>query len=167
LNEGKVIYCLFRFDRGLIFHNILFSRFLELRKKEDRKMKLVRFLMKLTHESVTIALKNGSNVFGTVIGVDMSMNTHLKSAKLTPKNGEPISLDFITIRGRFYSINICRGNSIHVFLGNNIRYFILPESLPMDTLLVDDAPKTKVKRERTGLYCFLIRIYSKLFCTLF
>jgi small nuclear ribonucleoprotein D1 len=66
------------------------------------KMKLVRFLMKLTHESVTIALKNGSNVFGTVIGVDMSMNTHLKSAKLTPKNGEPISLDFITIRGEFY-----------------------------------------------------------------
>jgi len=57
--------------------------------------------MKLTHESVTIALKNGSNVFGTVIGVDMSMNTHLKSAKLTPKNGEPISLDFITIRGLF------------------------------------------------------------------
>jgi small nuclear ribonucleoprotein (snRNP)-like protein len=66
------------------------------------KMKLVRFLMKLTHESVTIALKNGSNVFGTVIGVDMSMNTHLKSAKLTPKNGEPIALDFITIRGLFF-----------------------------------------------------------------
>ncbi len=65
-------------------------------------MKLVRFLMKLTHESVTIALKNGSNVFGTVIGVDMSMNTHLKSAKLTPKNGEPIALDFITIRGLFF-----------------------------------------------------------------
>lgn len=65
------------------------------------RMKLVRFLMKLTHESVTITLKNGSNVFGTVIGVDMSMNTHLKSVKLTPKNGEPISLDFITIRGEF------------------------------------------------------------------
>ncbi len=55
--------------------------------------------MKLTHESVTIALKNGSNVFGTVLGVDMAMNTHLKSAKLTPKNGEPIAFDFITIRG--------------------------------------------------------------------
>ncbi|CAF0804140.1 unnamed protein product [Didymodactylos carnosus] len=79
-------------------------------------MKLVRFLMKLTHESVTIALKNGTNVF----------------AKLIPKNGESIALDFITIRG------------------NNIRYFILPDSLPLDNLLVDDTPKTKVKRERPG-----------------
>jgi len=110
--------------------------------------------MKLTHESVTIALKNGSNVFGTVLGVDMAMNTHLKSAKLTPKNGEPIAFDFITIRGWSYSINIIRKilNLFCFFLGNNIRYFILPDSLPLDTLLVDDAPKAKAKRERTGLY---------------
>jgi small nuclear ribonucleoprotein D1 len=108
--------------------------------------------MKLTHESVTVALKNGSNVFGTVIGVDMSMNTHLKSAKLTPKNGEPISLDFITIRGLFYRIKIKFINNKIFILGNNIRYFILPDSLPLDTLLVDDTPKAKAKRERTGLY---------------
>ena len=25
--------------------------------------------------------------------------------------------------------------------GNNIRYFILPDSLPLDTLLIDDRPK--------------------------
>jgi small nuclear ribonucleoprotein D1 len=37
-------------------------------------------------------------------------------------------------------------------LGNNIRYFILPDSLPLDTLLVDDTPKTKPKRERNGLF---------------
>lgn len=60
--------------------------------------------MKLTHESVTVALKNGSNVHGTVAGVDMAMNTHLKSAKLTPKNGEPIALEFITIRGEARTI---------------------------------------------------------------
>jgi small nuclear ribonucleoprotein D1 len=110
--------------------------------------------MKLTHESVTIALKNGSNVFGTVIGVDMSMNTHLKSAKLTPKNGEPISLDFITIRGLFYSRKLNQLIIKDLFLGNNIRYFVLPDSLPLDTLLVDDTPKAKAKRERTGLYSF-------------
>jgi small nuclear ribonucleoprotein D1 len=55
--------------------------------------------MKLTGESVTIVLKNGSDVFGTVTGVDMAMNTHLKTATLALKNGEKIKLDFITIRG--------------------------------------------------------------------
>jgi small nuclear ribonucleoprotein D1 len=58
----------------------------------------------------------------------MSMNTHLKAVKLTVKNREPISVDTITIRG------------------NNIRYYILPDSLPLDTLLVDDTPKAKAKK---------------------
>lgn len=53
------------------------------------------------------------------------MNTHLKSVKLTVKGRETIALDHLTIRG------------------NNIRYFLLPESLPLETLLVDDAPKLK------------------------
>uniref|UniRef100_A0A803SQZ9 LSM domain-containing protein n=1 Tax=Anolis carolinensis TaxID=28377 RepID=A0A803SQZ9_ANOCA len=30
--------------------------------------------------------------------------------------------------------------------GNNIRYFILPDSLPLDTLLVDVEPKVKSKK---------------------
>ncbi len=55
------------------------------------------------------------------------MNTHLKAVKLTVKGKETISLDHLTIRG------------------NNIRSFLLPESLPLDTLLVDDAPKQKQK----------------------
>ncbi len=118
-------------------------------------MKLVRFLMKLSHETVTIELKNGVQVNGTVtgewlhifflewmnnfyklfnlIGVDMSMNTHLKAVKLTIKNKEPINVDTITIRG------------------NNIRYIILPDSLPIDTLLVDDTPRAKAKK-REGIY---------------
>ncbi len=82
-------------------------------------MKLVRFLMKLNNETVTIELKNGTIVVGTVtgtllafnlvflIGVDVSMNTHLKAVKLTVKGRETIALDHITIRG------------------NNIRYFLL------------------------------------------
>jgi len=53
------------------------------------------------------------------------MNTHLKAVKLTVKGRDTIALDHLTIRG------------------NNIRYFLLPESLPLDTLLVDDGPKTK------------------------
>jgi len=30
--------------------------------------------------------------------------------------------------------------------GQNIRYFILPDSLNLDTLLVDDAPRRKAKK---------------------
>ncbi|KZO95348.1 Sm-like ribonucleo protein [Calocera viscosa TUFC12733] len=88
-----------------------------------------RFLMKLNNETVTIELKNGSVVHGTITGVDVQMNTHLKTVKLSSRNREPSSLDSLSIRG------------------NNIRYFILPDSLPLDTLLVDDAPKPKGKRK--------------------
>jgi small nuclear ribonucleoprotein D1 len=95
-------------------------------------MKLVRFLMKLTNETVTIELKNGTIVVGTVTGVDISMNTHLKAVRMTVKGRESVAIDHITIRG------------------NNIRYFLLPESLPLDTLLVDDTPKVKKKAIATA-----------------
>jgi small nuclear ribonucleoprotein D1 len=84
--------------------------------------------MKLQNESVTIELKNGTIVHGTVTGVDVQMNTHLKTVKMTVKDREPLSLDSLSIRG------------------NNIRYWILPDALPLDMLLVDDAPKPKGKR---------------------
>ncbi|KAL9933197.1 hypothetical protein V8E36_007915 [Tilletia maclaganii] len=92
-------------------------------------MKLVRFLMKLNNESVTIELKNGTVIHGTVTGVDVQMNTHLKTVKMTVRGKEPISLDTISVRG------------------NQTRYWILPDSLPLDTLLVDDAPKPKGGRK--------------------
>lgn len=58
------------------------------------------------------------------------MNTHLKSVKLQLKGKNPVSLDHLSIRG------------------NNIRYYILPDSLNLDTLLVDDTPKIKAKAEK-------------------
>ena len=60
------------------------------------------------------------------------MNTHLKAVKMTLKNREPTQLESLSIRG------------------NNIRYFILPDSLPLDTLLVDIEPKVKSKKREAG-----------------
>ena len=57
------------------------------------------------------------------------MNTHLKTVKMTTRNRDPVTLDSLSIRG------------------NNIRYYVLPDALPLDTLLVDDAPKPKSKKK--------------------
>ena len=74
-----------------------------------------------------LCLQCGSNL----TGVDISMNTHLKTVKLTLRNKNPVTLDHLSIRG------------------NNIRYYILPDSLNLDTLLVEDAPR-KPKKPSAG-----------------
>eukprot|EP00897_Mesotaenium_endlicherianum_P008741 jgi/Mesen1/7896/ME000420S07037 len=104
-------------------------------------MKLVKFLMKLNNETVSIELKNGTVVHGTIIGVDISMNTHLKTVKLTLKGKAPVALDYLSIRG------------------NNIRYYILPDSLNLDTLLVEEAPRVKAKRPAAGESVFQPYMY--------
>eukprot|EP01071_Lankesteria_metandrocarpae_P004667 Lankesteria_metandrocarpae@DN3650_c0_g1_i1.p2 len=93
-------------------------------------MKLVRFLMKLANEEVVVELKNGTVIKGTVAGVDVAMNTHLKNVKMTLISKNVVNVDHLTIRG------------------NNIRYFLLPDALPLDTLLIDDAPKSKAPRDK-------------------
>lgn len=84
-----------------------------------------------------------------ILGVDVSMNTHLKAVKMTAKNREPQQLDSLSIRG------------------NNIRYFILPDSLPLDTLLIDDTPRAKARKREGGKGNFkmLFKIdYEKCYC---
>ncbi|OMP85995.1 Small nuclear ribonucleoprotein Sm D1 [Diplodia seriata] len=86
--------------------------------------------MKCQNETVTIELKNGTVVNGTIASVSPTMNTALRTVKMTPKNRDTMTLDSINIRG------------------SNIRYYILPDSLPLDTLLIDDAPKPKNKARK-------------------
>ena len=106
-------------------------------------MKLVRFLMKLSNETVTIELKNGTICTGTITGVDMAMNTHLKKVKLQLRGKNPISMESISIRW------------------NNIRYVILPDSLNLDQLLIDDTPKSMC---RSFLYFYIISLRINIFC---
>ncbi|CAO3694199.1 unnamed protein product [Rhizopus microsporus] len=51
---------------------------------------------------------------------------------MTVKNKDPVSLDSLSVRG------------------NNVRCIILPDSLPLDTLLIDDTPKSKKKKTEDG-----------------
>jgi len=51
----------------------------------------------------------------------MKMNMHMKKVKMTVKGRDPVSLESISIRG------------------NNVRCVLLPDSLNLDTLLVDDS----------------------------
>ncbi|KAL9644396.1 hypothetical protein ABK040_013625 [Willaertia magna] len=97
-------------------------------------MRLVRFLMKLsgTPNTVFIELKNGTVISGTIIGVDMSMNTHLKSVRMTLRGKNPISLENMSVRG------------------SNIRYVILPDTLNLDNLLQDTTIHPKPKRKLAG-----------------
>ena len=112
--------------------------------------------MKLSNETVTIELKNGTICHGTVAGVDVTMNTHLKQVKMTLKGKNPVSLDTMSVRARHgrtmpptptRSVLLTPGGVwVGQIRGSNIRYFILPDSLNLDTLLVDDTPKLVQKR---------------------
>lgn len=66
------------------------------------------------------------------VGVDISMNTHLKTVKLTLKGKNPVTMDHLSVRG------------------NNIRYYILPDSLNLETLLVEETPRVKPKKPTAG-----------------
>ncbi|CAN4090101.1 unnamed protein product [Withania somnifera] len=65
------------------------------------------------------------------------MNTHLKAVKITLKGKNPVTLDHLSVRG------------------NNIRYYILPDSLNLETLLVEETPRVKPKKPTAGIVIFL------------
>ncbi|WMV36245.1 hypothetical protein MTR67_029630 [Solanum verrucosum] len=77
--------------------------------------------------------------------VDVSMNTHLKAVKITLKGKNPVTLDHLSVRG------------------NNIRYYILPDSLNLETLLVEETPRVK---PTAGIVILLRTTYVQMFLCL-
>lgn len=91
-------------------------------------MKLVRFLMRLSGETLTVELKDGSTVHGSLAGMDPHMNAHMRTVTLTPAaGGAPAQLARLTVRG------------------SAIRTILLPDALALDPLLVDDRPRAVLR----------------------
>lgn len=86
--------------------------------------------MRLANESVVTELKNGTLIQGTITGVDVAMNMHMKNARMTVKARNPVNVDNITIRG------------------STIRHVVISDSVPLDTYLIDDTKKQKPPREK-------------------
>ncbi|CAK9437633.1 uncharacterized protein LODBEIA_P20110 [Lodderomyces beijingensis] len=96
-------------------------------------MKLVRFLMNIpnsTNQPVTVELKNGNIVHGTLLSANPQMNLNLKNVRLQQLYQDPILLQFINIRG------------------NQIRQILLPDDLNIDAVL--DKSQTKIKGHGAG-----------------
>jgi small nuclear ribonucleoprotein D1 len=89
------------------------------------------FLQRLNTETVSVELKNGTLIHGTITGVDMSMNTHLKKVRVTLKGKNPVNYESLSVRG------------------NMIRLYILPDGLNLDSLLVEDK-LSKVQSTKPG-----------------
>eukprot|EP00392_Amoebophrya_sp_AT5.2_P010627 g10692.t1 len=99
-------------------------------------MKLVIFLRKLANESVSVDLKSNVKVDGTILGVDMQMNIHMKNVKvhlLTLFWRETQPMDHLTLRG------------------NSVRTVCLPDNLALDSLLTEkETKKIAAKRLHKG-----------------
>ncbi|KAM3719848.1 putative small nuclear ribonucleoprotein Sm [Dirofilaria immitis] len=99
---------------------------------KDINMLLIRFLMRLHKNVVTIELKNDTTIEGTVDSVDVAMNFHLTSVNVTLKDEkDPIHVDAVSVRG------------------NSIRCIIFPDNMNLDKLMID-VPQVQKKRDKTS-----------------
>ena len=96
-------------------------------------MKLVRFLMNIpnsTNQPITVELKNGNIISGTLLSCNPLMNLHLKNVRLQQPLQDPILLQYINIRG------------------NQVRQILLPDELNIESVLAKS--ETKIKGSGAG-----------------
>lgn len=110
----------------------------------------MNFLKKLRNEQVTVELKNGTTVWGTLQTVSPQMNATLTDVKLSlPRNtSNSGTLASIYLSNGSLSQNELTTTSLQYIniRGSTIRQIILPDSLNIDSLLVDERQLNKLRR---------------------
>jgi len=82
-------------------------------------MKISKFLGKILNESVTIELKSGVVIYGTLTKFDKCMNLYLKNVKKSFSTDKSIYFESVSIRGSM------------------VRYIILPVWINLELILIE------------------------------
>ncbi|CDO93550.1 unnamed protein product [Kluyveromyces dobzhanskii CBS 2104] len=114
-------------------------------------MQLTGFLKKLKNERVSIELKNGTTVWGIVRNVSPQMNVSLTDVRLTlpVKSSEATLAAVLLSGGSTQGQESKRATSLEFIniRGNTIRQIILPDSINLDALLVDQQEVNRLRKQ--------------------
>ena len=140
---------------------------LTIKLRTKKSMKLVNFLKSLRNEQVTIELKNGTTIWGTLQTVSPQMNATLTDVTLSIPSGASTSNSSSNTRGASALASVylmsaspstdtsssnTSSKQVTVSLqyvnvrGNTIRQIILPDSLNLDSLLVDRSQLNRLRQ---------------------